>query len=92
MLCYIYILCIPCPTFNSFPLAGGTATARGVFPPGSDDTPIALANVVCVGTENHLADCVHDRLPNIYCFHFEDAGVECNPGGLTHEVIVSQYY
>ena len=37
-----------------------------------------MSNVLCVGSESQLLDCIHSQ-QNFFCFHFEDAGVICPP-------------
>ena len=49
---------------------------RKAAPFGMGKGPILLDNVVCVGTEASLMDCVSERISD--CTHMEDAGVRCN--------------
>ena len=44
---------------------------------GQGTGPILLNNVECLGFESDLFTCAHDKVAIQYCFHFEDASVEC---------------
>ena len=50
---------------------------------------IWLHGVACTGNEQRLSDCSHGGWGNSsYCWHYEDAGVECSSAGTLH----CQYY
>ena len=51
---------------------------RGAFF-GQGSGEILLDDVLCVGNETRLVDCVSDDTPT-FCSHIEDAGVICPPG------------
>ena len=55
---------------------GAIATSLSFFGQGTD--PIALDDVMCVGTESRLIDCPFTATHN--CIHLEDAGVRCQNG------------
>jgi len=45
---------------------------------GAGDAPIWLANVICNGTENSLADCWHNGWGIANCGHTEDVSIRCS--------------
>ena len=44
---------------------------------GRSSGPIFLTDLVCSGTESSLMDCNWNVYGTTDCYHFEDAGVEC---------------
>ena len=44
---------------------------------GRSSGPIFLADLFCSGTESSLLDCNRNLYGITHCYHFEDAGVEC---------------
>ncbi|XP_017158909.1 scavenger receptor cysteine-rich domain-containing group B protein-like isoform X1 [Poecilia reticulata] len=60
-----------------------SAPAMAYFGQGVD--PIWLDDVVCAGTENSLADCLHGGFGIHNCGHAEDAGATC--GGIFRKVV-----
>ena len=59
---------------HHYSLSDATAVRVAAF--GAGTGPIVLDDVVCVGFEDRLADCVYDS-DTSDCLHFEDAGVIC---------------
>ena len=47
---------------------------------GEGSGPIHLDNVHCFGTEQRLVGCPANPVGVHNCFHYEDAGVRCQPG------------
>ena len=54
---------------------GAIARSAAYFGQGTGD--IVYDEVQCNGTEARLQDCPRVGIGSIDCFHFEDAGVEC---------------
>ena len=60
---------------------GSSGTAIGSAGFGQGSGSIWLSSVECAGTESKLASCGHLGINlNIYCLHYEDAGVRCTGG------------
>lgn len=55
------------------------ATDRG-FPDGGSDLPILMDDVICIGNESRLIDCMHKSENGSNCVHSEDVGLECGGG------------
>ena len=59
------------------------ATDRG-FPDGGSDLPILMDDVICIGNESRLIDCMHKSENGSNCVHSEDVGLVCG-GGFAQE-------
>ena len=64
-----------CSSVSNDSCTGAQALQNAAFGQGND--PILLDNVVCTGSESHLANCSHRGIGIHSCNHFEDAGVRC---------------
>lgn len=49
----------------------------GRFPVGTEDVPIFLDDLRCIGNESRLLDCQATPVGAHNCGHFEDAGAIC---------------
>ena len=58
-------------------ITGAAAFLNAHYGQGID--PILYDNVHCTGNENVLQECSH--ITAVYCSHYEDAGVSCQPLG-----------
>ena len=64
------------PSYKSFSLILGAVPRYGSFY-GRSSGPIFLTDLFCSGTESSLMDCNRNVYDITSCYHFEDAGVEC---------------
>lgn len=55
-----------------------SAVTMGGMGIGSEDQPIWLSNVGCIGNESRIDACAHPPWGKHSCGHFEDAGVICS--------------
>ena len=58
-------------------MTGSEALQEAHFGEGAG--PIHLDDVFCFGTETRLDSCQANPVGDHDCFHFEDAGVRCQP-------------
>lgn len=64
------------PSYKGFSLILGAVPRYGSFY-GRSSGPIFLTDLFCSGTESSLMECNRNVYDITNCYHFEDAGVEC---------------
>ena len=56
----------------------GTHSTRSLFGVATDPVPIHLDEVMCIGDERGIIDCVHRGVGVHDCAHGEDTGIKCS--------------
>lgn len=70
----MYMIATLCSSY-----VGAQAVFRFDIPPASEDVPVFLDNVQCLGTELRLEDCVSDTETGVCSHFFQDVGATCQP-------------
>ena len=65
-------------TSSAYLHAGASTPTQAHFGDGSGK-PVWLDNVICLGTENNLIDCLANPLGTSNCGHNKDVGTRCLP-------------